>query len=84
MPNYKYREVKNKMEAKKRRRQKFIYRAEITLIFILSATALVIGSAIVSVNCHNIMNSTQMVLFEVEKQDDGITVIFMDREYTFG
>ena len=62
---------------------RIIYYIKLISIFITAAIALMIGSAIVHVNCHNAMNSTQMVLFELEQTDSGITVTVMDKEYTF-
>lgn len=69
------------MKEKKRSKRKFIYRAEIIGIFLLSAAMLVIGSSIVSVNCYNTMNSSQMVLFDVQREGDDIIITYMDKEY---
>lgn len=72
------------MEEKKRRKRAFVYRAEIIGIFLLSAAALVIGSSVVSVNCYNTMNSTPMVLFNVEHKGEDIIITYMDKEYIIG
>lgn len=70
------------MDKKKQRKRKFIYRMEIITIFMLAAAALAVGSAVVTVNSGNVMNGTQTVLFDLEKNDREITVIIMDKEYT--
>ncbi|MBQ7782437.1 MAG: hypothetical protein IJ368_00550 [Oscillospiraceae bacterium] len=62
---------------------RIIYYIKLISIFITAAIVLAIGSAIVHVNCHNAMNSTQMVLFDIEQTESGISVTVMDREYTF-
>lgn len=62
-------------------KQKFKYYAKLTGIFLLSAVCLAAGSAVVRVNCHNAVSSTQMTLFDVEKDGDELVITVMDKEY---
>lgn len=65
----------------KKHGKKLAYYAKLTGIFLLSAAVLAAGSAVVRVNCHNAVSSTQMTLFNVEKNGDEVVITFMDKEY---
>lgn len=69
----------------KRNKRKFriLYHLSIFFIFALGAAAVFIGSSIVSVNCYNTINSSQMVLFDITSTDEGVVVTFMDKDYVF-
>ena len=64
-----------KMKAKKN--SKSVYILKIMSIYALSAVILAVGS----VNCHNRVSSSKMVLFDVEKEGDELVITVMDREY---
>lgn len=57
------------------------YYLSIISIFIISAAMLVIGGAVVTVNCHNAMSSDKMTLFDISVEDGDIIVTVMDRDY---
>ena len=52
-----------------------------TMAALGSACGIAVGSAVVSVNCHNRVSSSKMVLFDVEKEGDELVITVMDREY---
>ena len=64
-----------------KRKYRVLYHLSIFSILLLGAAAVFIGSSIVSVNCYNAMNSSQMVLFDIKSTDDGVIVTFMDKDY---
>ena len=68
-----------KMKAKKNSKSAYILK--IMSIYALSAVILAVGSGVVSVNCHNRVCSSKMVLFDVEKEGDELVITVMDREY---
>jgi len=68
-----------KMKTKKN--SKSVYILKIMSIYALSAVILAVGRAAVSVNCHNRVSSSKMVLFDVEKEGDELVITVMDREY---
>ncbi len=57
------------------------YYLSIISIFIISAAMLVIGGAVVTVNCHNAVSSDKMTLFDISVEDGDIIVTVMDRNY---
>lgn len=57
------------------------YYLSIISIFIISAAMLVIGGAVVTVNCHNAVSSDKMTLFDINVEDGDIIVTVMDRDY---
>lgn len=57
------------------------YYLSIISIFIISAAMLVIGGAVVTVNCHNAVSSDKMTLFDISVEDGDIIVTVMDRDY---
>ncbi len=57
---------------------------EYSIIFSIALLILSIGAAVISVNCHNAMNSHQITLFDAYRIENGVTVIFMDKQYRFG
>lgn len=69
------------LTAKKNLLRKIRYYLLITAIFIFAVTALITGAAIVSVNCHNVMNAERISLFEIEKRDGETVITVMGREY---
>ena len=62
-------------------RRKFIYILKITWVLTLSAALLFAGGVIVSVNCHKIVSDSEMVIFDVDSSENGITVTFLNKEY---
>ena len=62
---------------KSEKNSKSVYILKIMSIYALSAVIL----AVVSVNCHNRVSSSKMVLFDVEKEGDELVITVMDREY---
>lgn len=58
------------MKAKKN--SKSVYILKIMSIYALSAVILAVGSAVVSVNCHNRVSSSKMVLFDVERRGTSL------------
>lgn len=63
------------------RRRKFIYILKITWVLTFSAALLFAGGVIVSVNCHKIVSDSEMVIFDVDSSENGITVTFLNKEY---
>lgn len=57
------------------------YYLSIISIYIISAAMLVIGGAVVTVNCHNAVSSDKMTLFDINVEDGDIIVTVMDRDY---
>lgn len=57
------------------------YYLSIISIFIISAAMLVIGGAVVTVNCHNAVSSDKMTLFDINVENGDIIVTVMDRDY---
>ena len=57
------------------------YYLSIISIFIISAAMLVIGGAVVTVNCHNAVSSDKITLFDINVEDGNIIVTVMDRDY---
>ena len=57
------------------------YYLSIISIFIISAAMLVIGGAVVTVNCHNAVSSDKMTLFDISVEDGDIIVTVMDKDY---
>lgn len=57
------------------------YYLSIISIFIISAAMLVIGGAVVTVNCHNAVSSDKMTLFDINVEDGDIIVTVMDKDY---
>ena len=57
------------------------YYLSIISIFIISAAMLVIGGAVVTVNCHNAVSSDKMTLFDINIEDGDIIVTVMDKDY---
>lgn len=66
---------------KSQRKRKAEYFLSIISIYIISAAALAIGSAIVTVNCHNTMNSDKMTLFDISSESGNIIITVMDKNY---
>lgn len=64
-----------------KRKYRILYHLSIFFIILLGTAAVFIGSSIVSVNCYNTLNSSQMVLFDITSTDDGVIVTFMDKDY---
>lgn len=63
------------------RKRKAEYYLSIISIFIISAAALAVGSAIVTVNCHNAMSSDKMTLFDISSEGGSIIITVMDKNY---
>lgn len=57
------------------------YYLSIISIFIISAAMLVIGGAVVTVNCHNAVSSDKITLFDINVENGDIIVTVMDRDY---
>ena len=57
------------------------YYLSIISIFIISAAMLVIGGAVVTVNCHNAVSSDKMTLFDINVENGDIIVTVMDKDY---
>lgn len=66
---------------KSQNKRKAEYFLSIVSIYIISAAALLIGSAIVTVNCHNAMNSDKMTLFDINSENGNIIITIMDKNY---
>ncbi|MGN0638578.1 MAG: hypothetical protein ACI4J0_09415 [Huintestinicola sp.] len=66
---------------KSQRKRKTEYFLSIISIYIISAAALAVGSAIVTVNCHNAMNSDKMTLFDISSEGGNIIITVMDKYY---
>lgn len=66
---------------KSERKRKVEYYLSIVSICIISAAALAVGSAIVTVNCHNAMSSDKMTLFDISSDGDSIIITVMDKSY---
>lgn len=57
------------------------YYLSIISIYIISAAMLVVGGAVVTVNCHNAVSSDKMTLFDINVKDGDIIVTVMDKNY---
>ena len=66
---------------KSERKRKVEYYLCIISVCIISAAALAVGSAIVTVNCHNAMNSDKMTLFDISSEGGSIIITVMDKDY---
>lgn len=63
------------------RKRKVRYYLSIISIYIISAAALAVGSAIVTVNCHNAMSSDKMTLFHIGSEGGSVIITVMDKDY---
>ncbi|MDY3792370.1 MAG: hypothetical protein SOZ56_07815 [Oscillospiraceae bacterium] len=63
------------------RKRKAEYYLSIISIYIISAAVLAVGSAIVTVNCHNAMSSDKMTLFDISSEGGNIIITVMDKDY---
>lgn len=63
------------------RKRKFAYRAKVAAVFAAAVCALAAGGAVVSVNCHNKISVSQITLFDIRREGDGVIVTVMDREF---
>lgn len=63
------------------RKRKAEYYLSIISIYIISAAVLAVGSAIVTVNCHNAMSSDKMTLFDISLEGGSIIITVMDKNY---
>ncbi|MDD6990989.1 MAG: hypothetical protein PUI48_04085 [Oscillospiraceae bacterium] len=66
---------------KSERKRKAEYYLSIISIYIISAAVLAVGSAIVTVNCHNAMSSDKMTLFDISSEGGSIIITVMDKNY---
>lgn len=55
------------------------YHAKLIAIYLTAAAVLAVGSAIVTVNCHNAMYSDQISLFSINKEDGRTVITVMGR-----
>lgn len=69
------------MTAAYSRKKRFFYHVKIAVSFLTAAAALVVGSAVVSVNCHNKVSAGKITLFDVRQEEDSIVVTVMGREF---
>lgn len=58
-----------------------MYHLSVISVCIISAAAVIVGSAVVTVNCHNAMYSDKMTLFHVSAAGDTIIITVMDKDY---
>ncbi|MCI7768087.1 MAG: hypothetical protein MSJ26_08960 [Oscillospiraceae bacterium] len=61
--------------------KRFMYHLSVISVCIISAAAVIVGSAVVTVNCHNAMYSDKMTLFHVSAAGDTIIITVMDKDY---
>ena len=66
---------------KRYRKKRAMYYLSIISVCIISAAAFVVGSAVVTVNCHNTVSSSKMVLFDVSTSGDTVIITVMDKHY---
>ena len=63
------------------RKKRFFYHVKILTVYLTAAALLVVGSAVVSVNCRNIMTSDKITLFDVRQEEEGVVVTVMGKEF---
>ncbi len=63
-------------------KRKLTYYMTIAAVFFGSAAVLTIGSAVVTVNCHNAMNSKKIVLFDAEKTGNEWVITIAGNKYS--
>ncbi len=63
------------------RKKRLMYHLSVISVCIISAAAVIVGSAVVTVNCHNAMYSDKMTLFRISSVGDTVIITVMDKNY---